>query len=162
MKRNARNPRSPAARRAVRLEHGLRQGAVPHRAPVHEQAQVGRAGRGRSGRDTKPRTTAQSVPPSTGRRSASELAAEELVEARGQGVHRRGLDDRPSAGAQREAGARPRQRQQRHRLGDVRGLGRGRAQELAARRHRAEQVANLDRRSPRVPGVPHVQRAGRC
>ena len=69
---------------------------------------------------------------------------------RGQAVH---LD---VVGAQGEFDADVRQRLQQKGLPDVRELGRGRAQKLAARGHVEEQVANGDVRAARGAGVAHV------
>ena len=146
----------PRSRRPVRLHHRLRQRPVAHGAPIDEEPQAGT----RRPRAVGTRDEAAHRGPVRAaldrHQILQQLRAEELEEPRRQAVHGRRLEHGAPAGAKREAGLGPRQRQKRHGLGHVRGLGRGRAQELAPGRQRPEEVAHLHGRPARVPHVAQV------
>jgi hypothetical protein len=146
------------ARRAIGLHHGPREGAVTHGAPVDEQPQLGprrprAVGPGDEAADDGP------VGATLDRHQGlHELRAEELDDAGQQALGRRRIEQQAPRRAQGEAGAGACEGELGQRLGDVRGLGRRGAQELAPRGHRAEQVAHLHRRAAGVARVPHVPR----
>ena len=141
------------ARAAIGLGHRLRHRAIAHGTSVDEQPQVrarrpGTVGPGHEAAHDDP------VRAALHRQEAVErAAAEELVDARGEAVDRRGLDERAAPGGQDEARTGTGEGEQRERLRDVAGFRGLDAQELPPRGHRPEEVAHLHRRPA---GMAHV------
>ena len=151
---SASRPGGPGGSKA--LCHGFRQAAVADRPPVYEDAQP----RARGRRAVGPRDEAAHPHPvvtRVHRHDARPANRHRTVGRRARAAPATaGAPQLPAGAFEEEPHVGPAQRQQRHRLGHMARLGGGRAQELAPRRNRAEQVPHLYRRAARMAGVADV------